>query len=726
MAAVWACGYNLYGQLGDGTNADKNLPKLVISGCSPCPVAITSTQTFASCKAIIYKGNTYSVTSVLKDTIKNLQGCDSIYNIVNINISPITAITNTDTASGCGSVVYKSITYTASTVLKDTTRTLQGCDSIYNIATITVHPAITTPTASVTTQPNCTLPTGTIDITAPTGVNFSYSVDGVNYQSSANFVGLAPATYFVTAKDTNTNCISSSLKLVVDTIHTVPTPIGYVSLQPTCSNALGTFIISSPHGSNYAYYINGSILAFVDTIYPGSSSGTYSIVAFDVNTGCSSDTLNLILNQYIPIIPTNNIINLVGCNSIVYKGITYAANAVLKDTMKSFQSCDSIYNIVNISINPISTITNNNTISSCKSVLYSGNIYAASTVLKDTIKSLQGCDSIYNITNININAITTTTNNQTISSCKSIVYNGNTYFASTVLRDTIKSLQGCDSIYNITNININAITTTTNNQTISSCKSIVYNGNTYFASTVLRDTIKSLQGCDSIYKVVNIYIKPIIAITKTSNFTGCGSVRYNNVLCTTSISYFDTIRSLQGCDSVYNTTNIIVYPLPTVIAGSDLYVMPNSSVVLNPIITNATTVNFTPANYLDDATSSHPICTPLSDLTYLIKATSIDGCTDTSSLKIFIVKPINVPNVFSPNGDGINDTWDIAHITDYPFATISIFNRQGQLLKSSKTKSIKVWDGTYNGQPVPVAAYFWIIKLTPNSEPMSGIVTVLR
>jgi gliding motility-associated-like protein len=295
-----------------------------------------------------------------------------------------------------------------------------------------------------------------------------------------------------------------------------------------------------------------------------------------------------------------------------------------------------------------------------------------------------------------------------------------------VLKDTVKSLQGCDSIYNIVNININPITTTTNIQTLSSCKSVVYNGNTYATSTVLKDTVKSFQGCDSIYNIVNININPIITIVKATNYTGCGFVNYKSVLYTTSISYYDTINNQQGCDSIYNINNIIVYPLPKIIAGGDLLVMPNSSVVLNPSISNAISISYTPSKYLDDSTSNSPICRPLSDQTYSIKATSIDGCTDTSSLKILIVKPISVPNVFSPNGDGINDTWDIAHIMDYPFATINIFNRQGQLLKSSKTRSIKVWDGTYNGQPVPVAVYYWIIKLTPNSEPMSGIVTVLR
>ncbi|MCX6207985.1 MAG: gliding motility-associated C-terminal domain-containing protein, partial [Bacteroidetes bacterium] len=308
----------------------------------------------------------------------------------------------------------------------------------------------------------------------------------------------------------------------------------------------------------------------------------------------------------------------------------------------------------------------------------------------------------------------------------SIVYNGNTYAASTVLRDTVKSYQGCDSIYNTVNITINPLTPTTKTQTLSSCKSIVYNGNTYAVSTVLRDTVKSTKGCDSVYNIVSISINPIIVIVKTANYTGCGSVNYKNVLYTTSISFFDTIKNLQGCDSIYNINNIVVYPLPKIIVGGNLLVMPNSSVVLNPSISNAISISFTPSKYLDDSTSSNPICTPLSDQAYLIKATSIDGCTETSSLKIFIVKPVSIPNIFSPNGDGINDTWDIAHITDYPFATISIFNRQGQLLKSATSKSIKVWDGTYNGQPVPIAVYYWIIKLTPSSEPMSGIVTVLR
>ena len=106
-------------------------------------------------------------------------------------------------------------------------------------------------------------------------------------------------------------------------------------------------------------------------------------------------------------------------------------------------------------------------------------LIALSTILRDTVKSYQGCDSVYNVVNININPITARTSTQTFTSCKAIVYNGSTYNTSTVLRDTVKSFQGCDSVYNVVNININPITARTSTQTFTSCKAIVYNGSTY-------------------------------------------------------------------------------------------------------------------------------------------------------------------------------------------------------------------------------------------------------
>lgn len=92
------------------------------------------------------------------------------------------------------------------------------------------------------------------------------------------------------------------------------------------------------------------------------------------------------------------------------------------------------------------------------------------------------------------------------------------------------------------------------------------------------------------------------------------------------------------------------------------------------------------------------------------------GCADTvkSYLKISTVKnDVNelIPNAISPNGDGKNDIWNLTFIeTYYPNAEIEIYNRWGQRLFHSTGYKIS-WDGTFEGAPLPVATYYYIINL---------------
>ncbi|MCX6208961.1 MAG: hypothetical protein NTZ59_05525, partial [Bacteroidetes bacterium] len=276
-------------------------------------------------------------------------------------------------------------------------------------------------------------------------------------------------------------------------------------------------------------------------------------ISFTGSYGCNlSKTITIDVN---PPASTNNI-NLFDCNSVTYQGNTYTSNTIVRDTLKAVQGCDSVYKVANITVNSIIATNKTTNLASCKGIIYKGNTYTTSTVIKDTLKSFQGCDSVYNTVNITINSLTPTTKTQTLSSCKSIVYNGNTYAASTVLKDTVKSYQGCDSVYNV--VNINPIATTTNTQTLSSCKSIIYKGNTYITSTVLKDTLKSFQGCDSIYNTVNITINPLTPTIINISASGCNSVVYKTITYTASTVLRDTVKSLQGCDSIYNIATITV------------------------------------------------------------------------------------------------------------------------------------------------------------------------
>ena len=81
-----------------------------------------------------------------------------------------------------------------------------------------------------------------------------------------------------------------------------------------------------------------------------------------------------------------------------------------------------------------------------------------------------------------------------------------------------------------------------------------------------------------------------------------------------------------------------------------------------------------------------------------------------------LYKQVKIPNAFSPNNDGINDTWKILAIETYPNPEVTIFNRYGQTIFRSKGYS-KPWDGTFNGKKLPTGTYYYIIDLKIASEP---------
>lgn len=103
-----------------------------------------------------------------------------------------------------------------------------------------------------------------------------------------------------------------------------------------------------------------------------------------------------------------------------------------------------------------------------------------------------------------------------------------------------------------------------------------------------------------------------------------------------------------------------------------------------------------------------------------------------SSIPLYLTKRITIakksiviPNVFSPNGDNINDTWVVRGLVEYESCRVEIYNRYGQLLFQSVGYK-QPWDGTFKGQPMPVATYYYIINLKPGEAPLSGSVTLLR
>ncbi len=83
----------------------------------------------------------------------------------------------------------------------------------------------------------------------------------------------------------------------------------------------------------------------------------------------------------------------------------------------------------------------------------------------------------------------------------------------------------------------------------------------------------------------------------------------------------------------------------------------------------------------------------------------LEGCT----YEVLEVKVISFPNFFTPNGDGINDTWNIWSLSDQQDAEIFIMDRYGKLLRQISPAG-SGWDGTYNGTEVPSTDYWFVVK----------------
>lgn len=94
-------------------------------------------------------------------------------------------------------------------------------------------------------------------------------------------------------------------------------------------------------------------------------------------------------------------------------------------------------------------------------------------------------------------------------------------------------------------------------------------------------------------------------------------------------------------------------------------------------------------------------------------------------VSISIPEKVTVPNAFTPNGDGYNDTWYISGLISYINCTVNIYNRYGAMVYNSVGYQ-HPWDGTSNGKQVPPGVYYYVIDTKSDQQKLSGQVTVLR
>jgi gliding motility-associated-like protein len=189
-----------------------------------------------------------------------------------------------------------------------------------------------------------------------------------------------------------------------------------------------------------------------------------------------------------------------------------------------------------------------------------------------------------------------------------------------------------------------------------------------------------------------------------------------------------TLEALyRACPDTTATRNIYVVPYPNVDLGGDTAICPGSVAITLADTHNATTAGASWLWSTGQTTSSIEIIEPGS---YYVTV-SVGGCQATDSILVKNDCYLDIPNAFTPNGDGVNDYFfprqDLAKgMTSFH---MSIFNRWGQVIfETSNTDGIG-WDGRFNNAPQPEGVYIYMIDAQfqdGEKEHRQGNITLLR
>jgi gliding motility-associated-like protein len=187
----------------------------------------------------------------------------------------------------------------------------------------------------------------------------------------------------------------------------------------------------------------------------------------------------------------------------------------------------------------------------------------------------------------------------------------------------------------------------------------------------------------------------------------------------------ENITSLT-CRVVSNIIAIHINANPKVSAGPDKVIIKGESGVLEGSLQGEKmTFAWTPPDFIDNVSSLMPAVTPQKTITYRLSAKSSYGCTSSDDVLVKVVEGIYIPNSFTPNGDGRNDRWQIPNIEFATEASVTIFNRYGNLIYQKRGGMVE-WDGTFKGKPQPSGVYIYLVTFKASSSPTRGFLTLIR
>jgi gliding motility-associated-like protein len=227
------------------------------------------------------------------------------------------------------------------------------------------------------------------------------------------------------------------------------------------------------------------------------------------------------------------------------------------------------------------------------------------------------------------------------------------------------------------------------------------------------------------------YVSPYDAVNGAFSGRGIDGTIYSPLLAgygPSPILY--TYTNNLGC--VTKASRIAFVDLtPKIQLGNDITIFRGDTVRLKSTVSGSFTNNlqlqWSPTTGLDNPSIGRPLASPNDTQKYVLSATApLSGCKNQDTIVVFVKTRIIIPQGFTPNDDRVNDAWVLEGIEDYPDSEVSIFNRWGAEIFSTKNYQNNPFNGKKGNDFLPMGTYFYVIKTGDTVPTQTGYLTLVR
>ncbi|MBC3789090.1 gliding motility-associated C-terminal domain-containing protein [Spirosoma utsteinense] len=189
-----------------------------------------------------------------------------------------------------------------------------------------------------------------------------------------------------------------------------------------------------------------------------------------------------------------------------------------------------------------------------------------------------------------------------------------------------------------------------------------------------------------------------------------------------------TVKPAPECAGTVASRVAVVAPIPTIQLPDSLITYRGNTLALAPAYTgNPVTFEWSPPTYLDNPSMATPSAVSIDrDITYTLTVGNETGCTTRDTVHITVYERVWIPDAFSPNSDGLNDVWVLSGIEAFPQATVTVFNRWGEVIYQSDKGYHQPFDGRSGGIDLPTGLYPYTLHTLPDKPVMRGRVVIVR